>query len=468
METPMVANKSKLCATGWLARFCLVCLLSLPRLNQAQTLGEGVLHHLGPMFRDGASPYSTVVRGRDGVLYGTAWDGGAKGVGTVFRINVDGTGYANLYNFSNQPDGATPVASLIQGNDGMLYGTTYSGGSNSDGTIFKINTNGNAYLTLWRFTNSPDGANPQGDLVQGTDGILYGTTQSGGIAHQGTVFKIMSDGSGYAVMHSFTNVPDGAVPFAGLLQGKDGRLYGTTAQGGYPGNGTVFVINTSGGGYSVLYKFGFLPDGNSPEAPLMQASNSLLYGTTVSGGTNGFGTVFVMDTNGQNYRQIYAFSGSPDGANPYYARLLQAADGSLYGTTVWGGNTNAGTAYKINPGGSGYSVLHHFGWPGDGANPFAGLADNGAGVFYGVTLGGGTNGFGTIFELAELPTLKINLSVPSVIVTVTGYTNEACHLSASTNLMNWLTLGGLVLTNGSAQWADTATLPFRFYRVMVP
>lgn len=250
-------------------------LLFLPFTSRAQPVSEQVLHTFDPVAGDGASPYSPVIQGRDGLLYGTAWDGGSRAAGRVFRLKPDGSSFGSLHDFTNRPDGAAPVAGVIQGTDGALYGATFSGGMTSDGTVFRIGTNGSGYAILWSFTNSPDGADPDGDLVQGADGALYGTTRIGGSASAGTIFKIMPDGSGYTILHSFTNVPDGATPFAGLLQAADGRLYGTTSGGGSSG-GTIFTLDTNGGSYSVLHKFSFLPDGDSPEAALMQASDGFL------------------------------------------------------------------------------------------------------------------------------------------------------------------------------------------------
>lgn len=445
----------------------LLLILSSSWVYATQPVMETVLHSFTPVSLDGAAPQSTVLQGLDGSLYGTTWDGGADAAGTVFRLNGDGTGYRKLYNFTNQPDGSSPVGGLDQGVDGNLYGTTYYGGVSNFGSIFKIGTNGNNYSVLWSFTNSPDGANPNCGVVQGADGALYGTTESGGAAGAGTIFKIMPDGSGYSILHSFTNSPDGATSFAALIQGMDGRLYGTTSGGGGAA-GTVFDINTNGGGYSILYRFVFFPDGDSPQGALTQASNGMLYGMTDIGGTNGYGSIFMISTNGNDYSRLYCFSNSPDGANPGYASLMQAADGALYGTTEWGGSSNAGTVFKISLDGSGYAIVHNFGAPGDGTHPVAGTAGRGSGVFYGTTQSGSTNGFGTVYQVAYLPDLQISLSAPLVTLTLSGFPGESCQIQASTNFSNWMEVDSLELTNGSGQWSDPALFPYRFYRVAIP
>jgi uncharacterized repeat protein (TIGR03803 family) len=443
--------------------------LAWARAAGAQPVNETALHSFAAGFDDGASCYSGLVEGADGVFYGTTWGGGAHGAGTIFKVCADGTGYTVLRSFTNAPDGETPFSALIQGVDGALYGTTYYGGGTNAGTVFKIATNGGNYEVLYSFTNGAGGAHPYGGLVQRRDGILYGTTLWGGEMNAGTVFKLCPDGTGYSVLHSFTNSPDGALPRAGLTQGTDGALYGTTSAGGDYLAGTVFRLQNNGDGYSVLRSFGYLPDGASPQAGLTQASDGRLYGTTVIGGANGFGTVFGVDTNGNGYQTLHSFTNSPDGANPY-ASLAEGSDGALYGTTTWGGNTNGGTVFKLSLDGGVYSVLCNFAWhPGDGSHPFAGVVEKAGGVFYGTTMQGGADGFGTVYRLAFLPTLGISFSQHGVQITLTGFSDQSCHLQTSTNLTAWDTVADFLLTNGATQLLDTtpALSAQRFYRVLV-
>lgn len=443
--------------------------LACASAGEVQPVDEAVLHSFAAGFNDGASCYSGLMKGADAVLYGTTWGGGAHAAGTVFKVCGDGAGYTAMRSFTNLPDGDTPFSALVQGIDGALYGTTYYGGGTNAGTVFKIDTNGGDYAVLYSFTNGAGGAHPYGGLLQGRDGALYGTTEAGGAADAGTVFKLGCDGAGYSVLHSFTNSPDGAIPRAGLIQGADGALYGTTSAGGDYLVGTVFTLQTTGNGFSVLRSFGYLPDGASPQAGLTQGSDGRLYGTTVIGGANGFGTVFGVNTNGGGYLTLYNFTNSPDGANPR-AGLLQGSDGALYGTTTWGGNTNGGTVFKLNRDGSGYSVLHHFAWHlGDGSHPFAGVVEKEGGVFYGTTMQGGADGFGTVYRLAFLPALGIALSERGAQITLTGFSNQPCRLQTSTNFTAWVTVADLLLTNGAAQFLDTtaANSAHRFYRALV-
>ena len=438
--------------------------------GMAQSSNTRVLHSFSPILYDGTSPYGRLTCGTDGVLYGVTWSGGTNSFGTVFRLKPDGGEYKVLRSLSNAPDASVPYSGLVQGNDGALYGTTYWGGATNAGTVFKINTNGTSFEILHSFTNSPDGAYPYGGLTLGRDGAFYGTTYGGGSTNMGTVFRITSDGGSYSVLRSFANSPDGAIPFAGLVQGDDGRLYGTTVQGGMNLLGTVFRLGTNGDDYAVLHGFAGLPDGGAPEGELTRGLDGALYGTTVAGGTNGLGTIFKINPDGSGYANLYCFAALPDGAHPY-GGLVQGGDGRLYGTTTWGGNANGGTIYRINTNGSGYSVLYHFGSSdADGVLPYASLTAGPNGILYGTTLEGGTNGFGTIYRFAVPPTLSIALlpqGMPQL--TLTGFTNYVCQVQAATNFEHWVAFTNVMLTNGVSQMIDPAfpALPQRFYRAVV-
>jgi uncharacterized repeat protein (TIGR03803 family) len=252
---------------------------------------------------DGANPYAGLVQGTDSNFYGTTSDGGANGDGTVFQISPSGS-YTNLYSFAGHPnDGANPYAGLVQGADSNFYGTTLYGGTSTNcdagcGTVFQISPSGN-YTNLYSFAGSPnDGSYPQAGLVQGSDSNFYGTTSGGGTNDNGTVFRISPSGS-YTNLYSFAGSPnDGKNPSAGLVQGTDGNFYGTTFSGGTNDNGTVFRISPSGS-YTNLYSFAGSPnDGSYPQAGLVQGTDSNFYGTTLYGGTNGDGTVFELTLGG--------------------------------------------------------------------------------------------------------------------------------------------------------------------------
>jgi uncharacterized repeat protein (TIGR03803 family) len=350
---------------------------------------------------DGASPPEGLVQGSDGNFYGTTQYGGTNGLGTVFRISTNGA-LTSLYSFTGTNDGANPTAGLLQGRDGYFYGTTYYGGTNNSGTVFKISTNG-ALTSLYSFTHGTDGEYPFLGLVQGSDGNFYGTTSGGGSTggeypfSPGTVFKIGSNGV-LTTLYSFTGGNDGANPYAVLVQGSDGNFYGTTEYGGTNGVGTVFKMSANGA-LTSLYSFTGTNDGANPVRGLVQGSDGNFYGTTQNGGTNGWGTVFKITTNGA-VTTLYSFAGGNDGANPE-AVLVQGSDGNLYGTTQNGGTNGWGTVFKITTNGA-LTSLYSFTGGNDGAYPH-GLVQGNDGNFYGMTVDGGLGGVGTVLRLTMLP-----------------------------------------------------------------
>src|ERR1017187_7189918 len=346
-------------------------------------------------------------------------------------------------------DGATPYAGLVQATNGDLYGTTERGGSgiNDAGTVFRI-TPGGTLTTLYSFcpqTPCRDGSSPDAGLVQATNGDFYGTTFIGGYG-QGTVFKNTPCGT-LTTLYSFcslTNCTDGQDPHAGLVQSADGDLYGTTSGGGANGDyGTVFKI-TPGGTLTTLYSFCSqtnCTDGQFPDGRLVQAANGDLYGTTLGGGANGdYGTVFKVTPSG-TLTTLHSFNGT-DGSAPL-AGLVQATDGDLYGTTDLGGaNGSNGTVFKINPSGTLttlYSFCSQSGCT-DGATPYAGLVQDTNGDFYGTTAYGGLGGGGAVFRLSvglgpfvkiQPPSGKVGAAVKILGTNLTGATSVSFNGTAA-------------------------------------
>jgi len=320
-----------------------------------------------------------------------------KGVNQDAWANADS--FTLLHSFDGT-DGEGPYAGLAS--DGTwFYGTTPLGGEYGNGTIFAIDSAGD-FKILYSFSGGSDGAKPNGGVIE-IGGYLYGTTTFGGANGQGSVFSVSTAGGIPTTIHSFFagGGADGAEPFAGLLQAGDGYLYGTTYLGGTGGQGIVFKISTDGSVYNVLYNFtGVNGDGANPRAGLIQGRDEYLYGTTLAGGTGscyqGCGIVFKMDTSG-NLAFEYSLNGSSDGANPF-AGLVQASDGNFYGTANGGGNGGDGTIFKVDSSGA-FSVFYTFNITNDGGQPYAGLIQGSSGDLYGVTPGGGSNSKGTIFSI---------------------------------------------------------------------
>ncbi len=344
---------------------------------------------------DGANPYAGLVNVK-GMLYGTTYAGGANGDGTVFSITPSGT-ESVLYSFKGGPaDGEYPFASLISVK-GTLYSTTSQGGANCSpsggcGTVFSITPSGTETV-LHSFGGSGDGNGPLAGLIN-VKGKLYGTTNEGGANGDGTVFSITPSGK-EIVRYSFKGGSgDGEFPLPALIDVK-GKLYGTTVYGGANDDGTVFSIRPSGK-ETVIYSFKGSGDGERPYAGLINVKG-MLYGTTHLGGANGDGAVFSVTPSGTE-TVLYSFKGgSGDGEYPY-AGLIDVK-GTLYGTTIEGGANGVGTVFSITPAGA-ETVLHSFGGSGDGEYPYYGGLINANGKLYGTTYFGGTNGDGIVFRLS--------------------------------------------------------------------
>jgi uncharacterized repeat protein (TIGR03803 family) len=353
-------------------------------------------------------PAANLIEGRDHALYGTLSGGGTSTNGGAFRLNKDGTGFTVLLRFAGAPgDGAAPLGSLVEGSDGALFGTTYGGGNANAGTVFKLTSIGRGAYTnaLLKSFGGSDGANPRAGLLLASDGVLYGTASSGGAGNKGLIFKINTNGTGYTSLRSFLGAPtDGASPQGALIEGVDGALYGTTRNGGTNNLGTVFKIDKGGSNYSMLKSL-TSATGTNPVAGLIEGSDHVLYGTAYGGGLSGQGTVFKLNENGTGFGVLMNFAATPgDGKNPA-GSLAEGTDGTLYGTTYSGGASNQGTIFKLNTNGGGYAVLWSFSYfpnPG-GINPLAGLARGVDGGFYGTTSSGGDRGPGTVFSLGARP-----------------------------------------------------------------
>jgi uncharacterized repeat protein (TIGR03803 family) len=303
--------------------------------------------------------------------------------------------YSVLYNFAGAPDGATPNGRLVQDAAGNFYGVTRFGGAHKKGTIFKLDTSGTETV-LYSFTGKADGASPVG-LYLDTDGTLYGTADSGGdlsckisTTGCGTIFRL-STGNELTVLHTFTDGSDGAYPNDTLVS-INGVLYGTAGDGAPTTScsacGLIFKV-TKGGTFSVVYAFSGSTDGYGPQ-DLIRDEAGNLYGAAAFGGSGKYGTVFEYDTAG-NLVVLYSFDGGTGGGNPE-GRIIRDVNGNIHGTTYVGGSTKCatlgcGVLYRLDSAGT-ETVLHTFTTKPNGVNPLNNLLDvNGA--LFGTTYGGG-------------------------------------------------------------------------------
>ena len=332
---------------------------------------------------DGAYPDNTPILSGN-TLFGAAYNGGFYGSGTVFKLNTNGTGFTVLHHFaatalnhlgaSTNSEGAHPESGLVVA-DNFVFGTVEGGGTSGLGAVFRVGINGTGFTNLHSFTTNEGGV-PESLVLAGNQ--LYGVAAGLG-SGLGSVFRLNTNGTGFTLLHTFvatnyvapldgpgdepayTNVA-GALPASLVASGT--TLYGTTYWGGANGNGTVFRLQLDGSGFTVLHNFGatatnqngaFTNNGGAHPIQMsgLKLSGNTLYGTTYHGGTAGNGTVFALTTNGTEFAVLHHFSATTglnstnsDGAKPYQG--LNISEGTLFGTAVAGGNTGNGTIFSLS------------------------------------------------------------------------------------------------------------------------
>ena len=361
-----------------------------------ETLAFALVHSFEGGPTDGSDPWASLIS-VSGTLYGTTYGGGANGLGTVFKYDPLTDLCAVVHSFSGSTQGSYPRGTLAFVG-GELVGTTRHGGASGLGTVFSLSTDGATLNVLHSFERGfRDGAHPPGSLT--LDGAaLYGMTSWGGAGGYGIIFRINVDGSHFQTLHAFAGgTADGGDP-RGSLTVHGEALFGMTCYGGANSNGTIFKINKDGTGFALLHSFqsGDAENGTYPVGSLSLVGETL-YGMTPNGGVHGKGTLFGIDTLGTGFAVLHSFGGEGDGARPCGSLTLHG--GMLFGTTTEGGTYGLGTIFKMDPGGATYERIRNFvGGAGDGRNPCGSLTVVGN-VLFGMTCHGGLIDRGTLFKV---------------------------------------------------------------------
>jgi len=399
--------KTRAAAITLLAVFATAVLLSTAH---AQTLT--VLH----TFTDGADgyePFAGVTLDQQGRIYGTTYSGGSHGAGVVFRLVRGGQGWtlSPIYSFGSQDhDGSAPYSRVVFGPGGLLYGTTLYGGAENSGTVFSLQPPATACKNalcpwtetiLYSFSGGADGAGPQfGDLVFDQAGNIYGTTSAGGSSGGGVVFKLARSGGGWneSVLWNFTSGSDGSYPIGGLIFDNAGNLYGATTFGGSGGYGTLYELSPTQSGWSETTLYAFTGEIGAGAGGLVMDAHGNLFGITggLSGGLSG--AYELSPQNGSwSFHVLKNFGGEYVGA---VAGLIFDSHGNLYGALPTVGNDFTGEIFRLTPSGNQwlYSSFYTFNGSSSGV-PLGSVTFDASGNMYGTGLDGGSDYNGTVWEI---------------------------------------------------------------------
>jgi uncharacterized repeat protein (TIGR03803 family) len=391
---------------GTIAALSLACSLVAAAPAPAATFA---LLHTFTGGADGGNPIAGLTTDSAGDLFGTAPSGG-KGYGTVFELKRSGSGYAFsvLHEFASGKDGAAPIARVVPGPLGHLYGTTSAGGIGGGGTVFELTGTPTPRVetVLYSFKSAASGYGPSsGDLSFDAAGNIYGTTGAGGAYKGGTVYELSPGKSGWTekVLYNFGRVHDGAVPYAGVIRDAAGNLYGTTSAGGLAGDGTVFELSLKGTGWTetILHSFAGKDDGLFPYAGLTTDRTGNIYGAATDGGSAGGGTIFILKSAAGAWHFQTLFSVPGWGiSGPFRTPLVDAA-GNILATTHCDGTDSSGSVFELKHVGAtwSYDPLYMFTGGSDGQYVFSSPVLDAFGDLAGTTQVGGS-GNGVVWKVS--------------------------------------------------------------------
>lgn len=346
-------------------------------------------------YPDGQSPTGGVMMASNGLLYGTTSSGGAYSQGILYSFDPTTETFTKLIDFSYTAYGQNPEGPLLEASNGKLYGVTKTGGTTGAGVLYEYDIQTSTLTKKVNFVTG-NGSHPVGTLIEFSPGLLYGVTTDGGLGDQGTIFEYNINTSTYAKKLDL-NMAGGMYPGGSLVQASNGKLYGMTSDGGSSNLGTLFEYTPSTNTYVKKIDFTGAANGSKPIYKLTPATNGKLYGLTSAGGASGFGVLFSFDPVTSTFSKLLDFDGYLKGEAPY-GSLLQAADGAFYGMTSVGGSSDNGVLFKYQLTAPFYTKICNFADCNDGKNPSGSLLYASNGKIYGMTSKGGLWGYGVLFE----------------------------------------------------------------------
>lgn len=351
---------------------------------------------------NGSSPDGGVIEAKDGKLYGMTSKGGIYNWGVIFQYDPSAKIFKKLYDFDDT-NGSGPLGNLLQASDGKLYGVTNTGGANDYGVLFQFDLSTNTYVRKFDFDWSTTGSNPLGNLTEAKNGKLYGLTSSGGKDNGGVLFEYDPSNSTCTKKVELNGDSDGGIPYGSLTEAPDGNLYGLTSSGGANNRGVLFQYSISSNTYTVKLDFDGGARGSNPQSSLTLGANGKLYGTTEYGGASDEGVIFEYDPVTSAYIKKFEFNDDASISGKYpIAELTKGSDGSFYGSTYIGGIAGTGVVFKFDPSNSDYKKEFDFHTSASGAIPVASMIQATDKFLYGITLSGGIHTNGTIYQYDPL------------------------------------------------------------------
>ncbi len=345
---------------------------------------------------NGSYPHGSVIQANNGKLYGMTASGGSNDLGVLFEYDPTTDTYTKKIDFDGNTFGSSPWGSLVQASNGKLYGMTTGGGANGYGVLFEYDPTTGAYTIKQNFDGNINGASGYGSLIQVGSDELYGMTTYGGGSNNGVLFKYTISSNTYTKILDFDGA-NGAKPSGSLFQASNGKLYGLTSEGGANNKGVLFEYDPATNSYVSKFDFDGTNNGSSPGTALAEASNGKLYGLTKEGGANDKGVLFEYDITTEDYTKKIDFNGVYNGSKPYGALML-ASNGKLYGVTAYGGVKDSGVLFEYDPSVNLYTKKFNFNYSATGFSPKGSLVIASNNKLYGVAAYGGEYDKGVLFE----------------------------------------------------------------------